>query len=563
MSMLREALSLWKTEKRHRGTTLQRRLILFFVCVTVFLVLLFTLLLLLFGINGKEETSVERYLAGELEHLAETVYDDFGRISLDGIRMAEIVSDSCDSFFAENSISGRTLYEHPDLLEPLLSQQMPCLLGTLDTRSCGGVFILLDATVQPDAENAQFSKAGIFLKKTQPTASQAVGVKKHFLRGPAQIARDNGIELLGQWAMEYDITEEDFFSEVMEIARQNETLPLSRLYYWSGRVTLKGNSEAGFLLCVPLRAKDGAVFGVCGIEVSDRMFKQLYCPSVSVYENVFAVAAPISEHMLRGSRGMIAGNYYLTGNRMTEDLTCSGEGSPFERFAGTDAAYSGKSAELRLYPTDSPHGGEAWRVAVIMPENLLADAVKGNSAYLPAIIFMLLIVSLMASILVSRRYLRPVTKALDSIRTNTYEIGNDARYVEIADLFDFLGEKDREAEQQRQELERRQREAQAQADFAYTELSRLTDKRRKEVDPDAYSHFLSQLGRLTPKEREVFNLYLYGKTAKEIIALMGFSENALKYHNKNIYEKVGVSSRKELLLYATLMRQEQEREKKE
>ena len=188
---------------------------------------------------------------------------------------------------------------------------------------------------------------------------------------------------------------------------------------------------------------------------------------------------------------------------------------------------------------------------------------KGNSAYLPAIIFMLLIVSLMASILVSRRYLRPVTKALDSIRTNTYEIGNDARYVEIADLFDFLGEKDREAEQQRQELERRQREAQAQADFAYTELSRLTDKRRKEVDPDAYSHFLSQLGRLTPKEREVFNLYLYGKTAKEIIALMGFSENALKYHNKNIYEKVGVSSRKELLLYATLMRQEQEREKKE
>lgn len=49
-----------------------------------------------------------------------------------------------------------------------------------------------------------------------------------------------------------------------------------------------------------------------------------------------------------------------------------------------------------------------------------------------------------------------------------------------------------------------------------------------------------------------------GKTTKEIIALMGFKEFTLKFHNKNIYEKLGVSSRKELLRYAALMRQEQE-----
>ena len=69
MNMLRQALTLWKTEGRHKGTTLQRRLILFFICVTASLILLFTLLLLMFGINGKEEASVERYLTGELEHI--------------------------------------------------------------------------------------------------------------------------------------------------------------------------------------------------------------------------------------------------------------------------------------------------------------------------------------------------------------------------------------------------------------------------------------------------------------------------------------------------------------
>ena len=56
----------------------------------------------------------------------------------------------------------------------------------------------------------------------------------------------------------------------------------------------------------------------------------------------------------------------------------------------------------------------------------------------------------------------------------------------------------------------------------------------------------------------IFNLYLEGKNAKEIIAILGVTENTLKVHNKNIYNKLGVSSRKQLLRYATLMKQQEE-----
>ena len=61
---------------------------------------------------------------------------------------------------------------------------------------------------------------------------------------------------------------------------------------------LKGNSEAGFLLCVPLRADDGTVFGICGIEVSDRLFKSLYTPTGGNYENIFTVMSPRFENGL-------------------------------------------------------------------------------------------------------------------------------------------------------------------------------------------------------------------------------------------------------------------------
>ncbi len=61
----------------------------------------------------------------------------------------------------------------------------------------------------------------------------------------------------------------------------------------------------------------------------------------------------------------------------------------------------------------------------------------------------------------------------------------------------------------------------------------------------------SKLCTLTPTEREIYSLYLKGKSTKEIMTELSIKENTLKYHNKNIYSKLGVSSRKELLKIAT------------
>lgn len=51
---------------------------------------------------------------------------------------------------------------------------------------------------------------------------------------------------------------------------------------------------------------------------------------------------------------------------------------------------------------------------------------------------------------------------------------------------------------------------------------------------------------LTPKEYEIYKLYLENKSTKEVLEELNITENTLKYHNKNIYSKLGVSSRKQL-----------------
>lgn len=59
--------------------------------------------------------------------------------------------------------------------------------------------------------------------------------------------------------------------------------------------------------------------------------------------------------------------------------------------------------------------------------------------------------------------------------------------------------------------------------------------------------FLLLVRSLTPAELAIYNAYLSGKGTKEIMKEQNIKENTLKYHNKNIYSKLGISSRKQLL----------------
>lgn len=551
--MLKKAIALWK-KRNEKGTTLYKRLLLFFVLISISLVLTFTVLLSLFGITGRQDYAAMSHLSTEISIISDKIDEDFGLISVDGIAMAEEIAERSDEFFQSRNLDADELQEHPELIEPLLQEHMQLLINVANNRYCGGVFVMLDATVNPDAENAENSKAGIFLKKTLPTATSAVGVDIHYLRGPAQLARDRGIMLMGQWHMEYDISGQDFFTEVMQTARANPELELSRLYYWSGRVALKDNSEMGFLLCVPLRSEDGTVFGLCGIEVSDRLFKQVYTPEGGEFENIFTVMAPVCDDGICTSKGLIAGNSYLTGNRWDYDLIVDGEHDDFDHYEGNGESYGGKSVAIRLYPNGSPYSNEQWSVAVLMPKAILHDAAAGNYSTFLVIVIALLIVSILGSLFISKKYIQPVNEALDSIRSTPSEERKTTSYVEINDLFEFLASKDRQHDEEVHRLYVEKATVQSQYEQAQTYITHLADERMPEVDENDFEMFLKQLHTLTPKEREIFNLYLAGKKAKEIMEIASINQNTLKYHNKNIYSKLGVTSRKQLLEYAALLK---------
>ena len=68
-----------------------------------------------------------------------------------------------------------------------------------------------------------------------------------------------------------------------------------------------------------------------------------------------------------------------------------------------------------------------------------------------------------------------------------------------------------------------------------------------ELPAETQEQFRQGLLLLTPTERMVYEAYTSGKTSKEVMEQLNITENTLKFHNKHIYAKLGVSSRKQLL----------------
>ena len=73
------------------------------------------------------------------------------------------------------------------------------------------------------------------------------------------------------------------------------------------------------------------------------------------------------------------------------------------------------------------------------------------------------------------------------------------------------------------------------------------------LEPEQQALFTQGLTELTATERRLYHMYLDGFTTQQILETLNIKENTLKYHNRNLFSKLGVSSRKELRQIANSM----------
>jgi DNA-binding CsgD family transcriptional regulator len=479
------------------------------------------IILLLTGTFTAGLREAEGFYANELKRIAAAVEKEYGHVSASAVGLSASLSQSMERFLSEKGLSVADLSEAPEVLEELLDRDFDRLLFSLEKTGASGAFIVLDATVNKQAEAAEFSRAGLYLKNMEPNIISSAPPTVTILRGFPDIARDRGYSLHAQWDMEFMIDSPPHFFLPFEKVMEKEH-PLSRLYYWSGAMTLPKTSEDAMLCIVPLIDSSGNVFGVCGYEVSAMLFKLKFIPDNSTYHRIFCMLAPMEDSALQAENALLSGNYDAFGvSGDIKPLIIKNRGRllvSYEQQAGISLA--GLHRKIRLYPEDSAFAEEHFAVGVLMPQEDLGRLLALLNIRLIVLCALFLLAGIGASVFIGNKYMNPIMEGLNAIGSQDIDSITSTNITEIDEII-------------RQIKARR------------TGKAPLPD--------DIFTDFIERVKTLTPTEKLIFQYYLEGKSTGEILELMYISANTLKTHNNHIYAKLNVSSRNELSLYISLM----------
>lgn len=509
------------------GLPMGIRLFLLLMVLVITIMLGVIAILIITGIFTAGISESERLVENELNHTTAEISRQYGELSVQAIEFAKQLSQSIEKTSQQLGIPVAHLQEHPDKLEEVIAAQFDLAYLSLQKSKSSGIFFILDATVNPQLYNAQYSKAGLYLKNMEPNIISSSAPNIIVFRGFPSIGRSNLLSLDTQWQMEFDIHQAPYYHRPMEAARLNQELPLSRLYYWTPALTLPETSGEVMLCSVPLIDSQGNVFGVCGVEVSGMFFKLSYMPHQTFFNRLFCVLAPQSGSTLDLSQSLVSGGYSVRNIvRNNSPLLITKNERSFYIYREGNNSFWGLHTPVRLYPEGSAFAGEKWIAAVLIPEQDLVTSVTRLNVLLISLLAFLVLLGIGASLFMSHWFLKPISQGLAIIQSDDLKGAPLTKIPEIDNLISYLATRNQEL---------------------------YKGAREKNLSFSLLDEFVQNTGKLSPSERSVYDLYAKGHAAKEIAEILCLSINTIKTHTKHIYSKLNINSREELLLYVNLL----------
>jgi len=536
---------------RSEGLSMRRRLAFYLISTLVMFLSLLLLLLNFFGILNPASHQIMDALEGQLSSYARNVERDYDRIAAYAISFSEQMETALQNYLSENSLTFDALENHAEAVTGLQCALYDTVYLNMQLAPSSGAFYILDTTVNSQTAIPHYS--GIYLKYINLNSDSTVNNDFSLYRGSFIVGNENGITFHSGWQNEMQT---DFFDTC------DTTFADGAYYALSPAVVIPETWERARYVYVPIHDLKGNVIGVCGFEINDLFFQLAY---KAEDERLGPVVCALLDDRQGSYTGQFSSSRFNASNGAAAEFTTA-EKDDWVIFDFGSEKCIGKEDAVHL-------GGNTFSVAIMLTQAQYDNFVRQRQIRLYAILFIAAVFSFVCCVFMSNRYVAPILKKIEQIKANE-EDGDTLGIREIDDLFAFLAEKDSYYEGQLAELEKAKQQAEQEAEqakaaydraleeyqLARSEIHHLSDEKKKEIALEDYEYFICNLKTLTPTEYRIYELYLAGKSAKEIMEITGTKENTLKYHNKNIYSKLGITSRKQLLRFASLKQHQDRKE---
>ena len=569
--------------------TLRSRFAMYLVTFFGILTSAVMVLLILSGFLNPLDHELEKFMDYELHNKSQSMERQMDNLAAHGINFSQQLSEAILWTMAQHNVTLKQLNNKPELLQAIQANSYNIVEDAMSKTSCSGAFYLLNASVAQEKKGEHpRTYNSLYLKYANLFSENTLNNEICMFRGDYSVARAHGINLYSTWQLE---SQSGVFPEITALL-QEPAPELGKSFVMTKVKPLADSWEKVRLFLFPLLDSEGRVMGVCGYELSNLYYQLRSAPLF--YQNVPIISALLDKEEHDMYQGQLVDESILG----EWPLVVQSKGK-YTLFTSSNTTYIGKLLSVEI-------AKNTHYLAVMLPENVYNDMLVKARIRAVAIFGLILLLFIAAGYLLNKKYVEPIVGDLQQLRLNplqkpssdlqeldeVFTAWQNSTYQNKEKLLNLEQEKSyAQQEYERavynlQSISRQQQELQKQYDDLQATLKEqsrlLTEKmallqREKEeaerqyasaqfimkdyldkstppLDEDGYKMFVANLSQLTAKEKAIYDLYLEGLVPKEISSRLGITENTLKYHNKNIYGKLGVKSRKELLQCVKYMR---------
>lgn len=219
---------------------------------------------------GQFSTTTEKYsdnLTFQNEFYTRQIEKYFDDISMMGEMLAADSSAIIDAYLSENGISFNALNDSLSHTEGMQKALLPKLREELLKADASGAFIVMDATVNSGATNADKSRTGLYFQRSTLDRTDETLL---MYRGNSDLGRQNGIMPHRKWRLEFNTESVAEIKDIFGKSVKDKRPLLSDVY------ALDGTSDSAMAYITPIFGADNTFYGICGFEISNTYFKDYF-----------------------------------------------------------------------------------------------------------------------------------------------------------------------------------------------------------------------------------------------------------------------------------------------
>ena len=507
--------------KKHKKNSMYRKLFEYLIMFAGLLLIYIILAMALFGQFKNVGKDYVKNLDMQLSIMRKEINGYFGKMAISAMDLSKTSTAKLEEVMDSENISFENLKDNQKVLAKVQDSIFEDLKNSMFNADASGAFVLWDTTVNSKVDLKGDFKSGLYMKlDTRSIKESSIIV----YRGDVDVARKHKSMPHRKWKLEYDISQIPNYLHLYK-----EELPLYDSYNITPVFTLPGTDQRVILITLPIIGKDGKFYGICGFEVEQRYFKEKLSQP-SKLDRLTTMFVPVAnkegkiDPSLTLSSGTDSGYYYLP----KSTLTMRKQGSSLIEFRGKDSTYLGLRREIPLLKN-----GTRSMLLVMVPEEDYNRDLFTNIINIVTTVLLFLFFSIGGGLIFTKRYITPIMDGLAKIENHD-------------DVFD-------DGEDPYDEK------------FGFYEINELIKNLRKKVKSNNYDgvpaylakkfkDFIEATENLTPAEMNVLSLLIQGHNIDELPGLLFVSKSTAKHHILQIYKKLNVSSRGELLLYLDMIK---------